>query len=97
MNLFDHWLLVLSKLYQNHIIILAIILNRPKEKDLVAIHHEKKWFRGQYLNSTGININVLCIDSGVTITCSRNGKKYRIRYKYSSFFLSIDIRRLPDM
>jgi len=44
----------------------------PKEKDLVALYHDKKWFRGRCLNLTGAKVNVLCIDSGVTITCSRN-------------------------
>ncbi|CAF0760511.1 unnamed protein product [Adineta steineri] len=44
----------------------------PKEKDLVAIHHENKWFRGRCLNSTDTTINILCIDSGATIICSKN-------------------------
>ncbi|CAM4747067.1 unnamed protein product [Rotaria magnacalcarata] len=43
-----------------------------KEQDLVALHHEKKWFRGRCLNSTGTSVTVLCIDSGVNISCSRN-------------------------
>lgn len=57
-----------------YILILIILSIRPKEKDLVALYHEGKWFRGRCLNSMGTNINVVCIDSGVTISCSRNGK-----------------------
>ncbi|CAF2875639.1 unnamed protein product [Rotaria sp. Silwood2] len=44
----------------------------PKEQDLVAIYHEKKWFRGRCLNAVRTNFNVLCIDSGVIILCSPN-------------------------
>ncbi|CAF0730320.1 unnamed protein product [Rotaria sp. Silwood1] len=44
----------------------------PIEQDLVAIYHEKKWFRGRCLNAIGTNFNILCIDSGVVILCSRN-------------------------
>jgi len=50
----------------------STIIFEPKEKDLVAVYQEKKWFRGRCLNSVGTNVNVYCIDSGVTITCSRN-------------------------
>ncbi len=64
-----------------NILILIIILNRPKEKDLVALYHDKKWFRGRCLNSTSTDVNVLCIDSGVTITCSRNGENILFKYK----------------
>lgn len=48
---------------------------KPKQKDLVAIYHEKKWFRGQCLERIGPeDFHVKCIDSGPIITCSMKSK-----------------------
>lgn len=48
--------------------------HRPKENDLVALYHDKKWFRGRCLSTTDTDVNVLCIDSGVVIACSPTSK-----------------------
>ncbi|CAF1290779.1 unnamed protein product [Rotaria sordida] len=66
-----------TKLFQdmntcNELIQSSTNIFEPKEQDLVAIYHEKKWFRGRCLNSVGTNFNILCIDSGVIILCSPN-------------------------
>lgn len=50
----------------------ATSVHQPMEKDFVALYHEKKWFRGQCLTTTDIGVNVLCIDSGAIINCSRH-------------------------
>lgn len=47
---------------------------RPKENDLVALYHDKKWFRGRCLSTTDADVNVLCIDSGVVIACARTSE-----------------------
>ena len=76
MSSFDHQALFLSKFYEYYFLVVAIIVSvRPEEKDLVAVYHEKKWFRGRCLKSLNENVNVLCIDSGVIISCRRNGNK----------------------
>ena len=79
-----------------------LILDRPKENDLIAVYHEKKWFRGRCINATGTNIKATCIDSGATVVCSSESKSaaftltrilcsYPCRYSAASGHVSFTI------
>ncbi|CAF0743085.1 unnamed protein product [Adineta ricciae] len=63
-----------------------------KEKDLVALRHENNWFRGCCLNSTSTHVDVFCIDSGATITCSKNDKD-----RYEAIVTRIDASNRPTI
>lgn len=95
-----------TKLFEDMNICVELIRDRnnyqykPKEKDFVAINHEKKWFRGQCLDQiSSEELNVKCIDSGAIIACSSKGLLCTMTNDEQDLIdtrFLLDLRRLPD-